>query len=343
MAKVSAKRIILIVLLVIVVPGLIGTYAILWLPNTFEGDRFIIVSKGENFQQVMDSLQREGIVRSRLLFDAAGRWLKLTTRMQIGKYRFTSGMSNTDILEDLRFGKTIETITIVIPEGTKASRQARIFSKGLGVDSARFMMLVRDTNFIHSVGIQAPSLEGYLMPDTYKLYWQMDEEDIIKSLVAEFQRVFNDTLKDSMLSTGMSLNEILTVASIVEGETSVDSERAVIAGVYFNRLRKGMRLEADPTIQYILEGGPRRLHYSDLQLESAYNTYRHVGLPPGPINNPGKASILAALRPKRHNFLFFVANGAGGHTFTRNFAAHKRAILHLRKVKEEQEAAKVAG
>lgn len=337
------KRTILIVLLLIVVTGVVGFYEILWSPNAFEGDRFIIVSKGENFQQVMDSLQGRGIVRSRLLFDAAGRLLKLTTKMQIGKYRFTSGMSNKEILEDLRFGKTIEAIAIVIPEGMKASRQARILSHGLGIDSARFMMLVNDTAFIRSVGVQAPSLEGYLMPNTYKLYWQMDEEEVIKTLVAEFQKVFNDTLKDSLMSSGMSMNDILTVASIVEGETSIDSERALVAGVYYNRLKKGMRLEADPTIQYLLEGGPRRLHYSDLQIESAYNTYRHVGLPPGPISNPGKASILAALNPKRHKYLFFVANGEGGHTFTKNFNAHKRAILHLRKVREEQEAAKVAG
>lgn len=333
------KRILIRVFGTVVVLGTLLTYLIFWAPNNFEGDRFIIVSKGENFSQVMDSLQKAGVVNARWLFSAAGRFLGLTTRMQIGKYRFRSGMSNKEILEDLRFGKTIESITVTIPEGFRATREAKLLSHQLGIDSARFVMLIHDSSFISKLGIHTSSLEGYLFPNTYKLYWQQDEGDIIKQLVQQFWTFFNDSMKTVVMMKGLSMNEILTIASIVEGETSVDSERAVISGVYYNRLRKRMRLEADPTVEYLLGEGQRRLHYSDLYRESPYNTYRHYGLPPGPINNPGRAAILAAVSPKKHNYLFFVANGAGGHTFSVTYKQHLRAIRKYRKAKEEQQTA----
>jgi len=330
------KKRLLIIAGSLLLAGLLGAWLILWVPNTFEGDRFVIVSKGENFSQVMDSLQNAGVIRVRVLFSAAGRILGLTTRMQIGKYRFRSGMSNKEILEDLRYGKTIETITVVLPEGLRATRIAKILDHQLGIDSSRFMLLVHDTTFIGRLGIHAPSLEGYLFPSTYRLYWQEDETEIIKQLVQGFWMFFNDSLKSVVSSKHLTLNEVLTVASIVEGETSVDSERFVIAGVYYNRLRRGMRLEADPTVEYLLGDEQRRLHYSDLFRESPYNTYRHTGLPPGPISNPGKASILAALSPKKHNYLFFVANGTGGHTFSVSYKQHLRAAKKYRKLRDEQ-------
>jgi UPF0755 protein len=178
------------------------------------------------------------------------------------------------------------------------------------------------------------------MPMTYRFYWQTNEDEILKVLVGEFKKVFNDTLQRRASAIGMSVNEILAMASIIEHETAVDSERPVIAGVYYNRLRKNMRLQADPTVQYLLQDQPHRLHYSDLARESAYNTYRHPGLPPGPINNPGRHSILAALNPAKHRYLFFVANGNGGHTFTRTYNEHLRAVQKYHRVREEQRVAR---
>jgi UPF0755 protein len=329
-------RRILVALLVMVVMALAGLYAILWLPNTFDGDRFVKVSRGENFMQVTDSLEKAGVVRSRLLFSAAGRILGLTTKMQIGKYRFKSGASNADILNDLRFGTTLVSITTVIPEGLRATRQARLLARTLGIDSARFMRFVQDTVYVRSLGVDAPNLEGYLMPDTYEFYWQADEADIIAAMVKHFQTLVTDSLRLAAERQGMTMTEVLALASIVEAETRIDSERTIVSGVYHNRLRKRMRLEADPTVQYIMEGGPRRVHYSDLQRESPYNTYRHYGLPPGPINNPGLASITAAVFPRRHAYLFFVASGEGGHVFTRTFSDHLKAVRSFRKKREQQ-------
>ncbi|MBI1806298.1 MAG: endolytic transglycosylase MltG [Ignavibacteria bacterium] len=325
-----------------VVGGII-IYEILWAPNTFDGDRFITVSRGETFKQVIDSLEHAGVIRNRVLFDIAGRLRGLTTTMQIGKYRFKTGMSNSEILRDIHLGTTTELITIHIPEGVRASRQAHIFARSLGIDSARFMYLVNDSSFAHSIGASSNSLTGYLTPNTYTFYWQTDEEEIIKTQVSEFWKIFDDTLRERASDLGLSVNEILTMASIIELETSIDSERAVIAGVYYNRLRKHMRLQADPTVQFILDDGPRRLHYSDLDRESAYNTYLHPGLPPSPINNPGDASILAALYPTRHKYLFFVANGWGGHKFSQTFSEHKRAIQNYRKFREVQQVLREEG
>ena len=229
---------------------------------------------------------------------------------------------------------------MVIPEGLRATTQAKIFARELGIDSARFMSLVNDESFTHSFGVEGGSLMGYLMPKTYKFYWQTDESDIIKELVIEFWEEFDSSMVHQMNRRKMTMNKILTMASIIELETAIDSERAVVAGVYYNRLKKRMPLQADPTIQFALQGQPRQLHFSDLQIESAYNTYKHYGLPPGPINNPGKSSMLAALYPTRHKYLYFVATGEGGHRFSTNFDDHRRAIRQYQKTREERKATK---
>jgi UPF0755 protein len=332
-----------IVLLSAVAIVLIFLFVLFWMPNTFEGDRVVLVSKGENFQQVVDSLERTGIVRSRSLFVLAGKILGSTTKMQIGKYRFKSGMSNWEILDDLKYGKSIEFITVTIPEGWKASRIARSYSRMLGIDSSKFMMLVQDSQFAKNLTNSDNSLEGYLMPKTYKFYWQEDEEVIVKEMVKKFWEVFTDTLRMRIDAKRLSVNEVVTLASIVEAETAIDSERALVAGVYYNRLNKNMRLEADPTVQYILEDGPRRLRFSDLHRDSPYNTYRHYGLPPGPINNPGLEAIKAVLYPKIHCYLYFVANGQGGHVFSKTFTEHQRAKQKYKRIRDEQRAMKQEG
>lgn len=317
---------------------LLLVYFVFWAPNTFEGDRFIIVSKGESFSQVADSLAQSGVVRSRLLFVTAGRVLGLTTRMRIGKYRFRSGLSNREILDDLQRGKSVVSVTLSLQEGLKTARLARMYHRSLGIDSSRFVSLASDPDFIRGVGVEGKTLEGYLLPNTYSFYWQADETEVLKGMVGSFWKFFNDTLMTRLKKRKMTLSDVLTMASIVEWETAIDSERAIVAGVYFNRLARRMRLDADPTVQYILGDRPRPLKRSDLRRESPYNTYLHYGLPPGPLNNPGKASILAALYPKRHRYLYFVANGSGGHTFSVSYGEHQKAVRKLQKLRKEQEA-----
>lgn len=306
--------------------GVGGLYVILWAPNSFDGDRIVTVSKGDTFTAIEDTLVASGVVRNRLLFSLAARILGSTRRMQIGRYRFRPGMSNRSILEDLEFGKSAELVTVTVPEGYRARRIASIFGRNLGIDTAAFMELVADTTFIRGLGLDPPTLEGYLLPGTYHFYWQESEETVVAAMAGAFSGFFDDSLMARARKNRMSVHEAITLASIIEAETAIDSERARISGVYANRLGKRMRLQADPTVQYILEDGPRRLTYSDLHRPSPYNTYRNPGLPPGPINNPGRASIIAALAPERHGYYFFVATGEGGHAFSKTYAEHLRSV-----------------
>jgi len=311
-------------------------YLILWAPNNFNRDKFVMVSKGETFSQVADKLDKEGILRSKFLFKLAGRIHGSTKRIQIGKYRFRSGMSNLDILRDLSTGSTIEAIIVTIPEGWTSRRIAGLLAHNLSVDSVQLMMLVKNEVFLHDSGIKDSDGEGYLFPKTYKLYWQDTEVSILRQILSEFHKEFDSSMAARAHEIGFSVHNVLTLASIVEGETRIDSERAMIAGVYINRLKKNMLLQADPTIQFIIPHGPRLLKYSDLERDSPYNTYRYKGLPPGPVNNPGLASIKAVLYPRSHKYLFFVANGLGGHTFTKTYKAHLKAVKEYEKVREEK-------
>jgi UPF0755 protein len=225
----------------------------------------------------------------------------------------------------------IKLIAVTIPEGKLARVQAKIFARTLGIDSSRYMNLVRDEPFSRSLGIEAASLEGFLLPETYNFFWQPDEKEIIKRQVAAFMLFYDDSLQERAKDFNWTLNQVVTFASIIEGEAVLNEERPIISGVYHNRLRKHMKLEADPTIQFILENAPRRVLYSDLRTDNPYNTYRNAGLPPGPINSPGKASILAALYPSQHSFYYFVADGRGGHWFSTSYEDHMRNVRKYRR------------
>ncbi|MCI0706019.1 MAG: endolytic transglycosylase MltG [Ignavibacteriae bacterium] len=317
---------------------LIGAAWLFWMPNSFDGyERVVIIPRGTNFPAVVDSLESAGVLQNRRSFVYAARILDVGGSIQFGKYRFKSGMSNLALLRDLSEGLSNYPIPVLIGEGMRMRFIAAKFSREVGTDSAEFMDLCQNPVFIESLGIDAPTLEGYLLPDTYAFKWQKEEHEIISSLVGAFKNFYTDSLIARQEEVKMSLKQVLTLASIVEGETSVDSERATVAGVYLNRLRIRMPLQADPTIQYILPNGPRRLLYTDLQINSPYNTYRYYGLPPGPINNPGRKSILAVLYPEQHKYLYFVANGTGGHTFSKTYGEHQRAVRTWRRVRREIE------
>lgn len=314
-------------------------YWIFLAPNTVAAalERPVGVPRGVSFKSVTDSLESAGVLRTRWTFNVAGRLLGITTDMKVGKYLFPAGLSNIEILKDLVSGKSRFLMTVVISEGWRIERMAIRYSQILGIDSEKFINLCRSERFTRSLGIHEESLEGYLMPDTYKFYWQTEEENIIEHMVEEFRKFYSDSLKARQAELKMTMNKVLTLASIVENETRIGSERATIAGVYYNRLKKRMRLEADPTIQYIISDGPRRLYYGDLRLDSPYNTYRNYGLPPGPVGSPGRQAILAVLYPEKHSYLFFVADGKGGHTFSRNYNEHRKAVQKYRRLRTEAE------
>ena len=314
-----------------------GIYVVFWAPNTtsLASERAIIVPRGAPFKVALDSLKSAGVVNVRWTLDLAGRILGLTKTIKTGKYLFPRGLSNYEILTDLAEGKSRVLVTLPIPEGWRMERVALQCGRLLGADPQRFIALCDQQSFRQSLGIDAPSIEGYLLPDTYRFLWQTSEEEIIERMVQEFRKFYVDSLRVRQESLSLSLNQVLTLASIVEAEAVLDRERPVIAGVYLNRLKKRMRLEADPTVQFAIPDGPRRLTYSDLRFASPYNTYLNYGLPPGPINSPGRKSVLAALYPENHSFLYFVADGTGAHVFSKTYSDHRKAVQSYRKMRRE--------
>jgi UPF0755 protein len=311
-------------------------YYIFLLPYFYNDSsgKVVTIPRGASFRSVVDSLASACAIRSRWSFQIAGRLLGYTKTIKTGKYLFVSGQSNFNILRDIRVGKSRLIIPVTIPEGWRMEQTARRYMHEIGIDSEKFIALCHDSVFIHDHSIEAKSLEGYLLPETYAFYWQTDEREIIERMLEGLKRFYNDTLLERQRVMKATQHEILTLASIVEAESSIGDERPVVAGVYWNRLKKRMRLEADPTVQYALGEGKKMSHH-DLDFNSPYNTYRHSGLPPGPINNPGKSSIRAALFPQQNEYLYFVATGIGGHRFSKNFNDHQKNINKYHRTRRE--------
>ncbi|MBN1639451.1 MAG: endolytic transglycosylase MltG, partial [Ignavibacteriales bacterium] len=208
----------------------------------------------------------------------------------------------------------------------------RIFKEELGLDSARIMELSGNKNFIQSLGLDVDDLEGYLLPETYYFYIDRNEEQVLKKLKEEMDKVFDDSARAQIENLGMTKHQILILASIIDGESNIIEEFKTISGVYHNRLKKKMLLQADPTVQYLIRNREdKRVRASDLALDSPYNTYKYIGLPPTPINNPGKAAILAALYPEQHDYYYFVADGTGGHKFAKTYSEHQIYVREYRR------------
>ncbi len=335
----KVSKILIVIAAAAIVAGAVLVGYIFYGPNTFaDAERKIfVISKGQTWQEVVDGLENEGIIRNRGMFDLVVKVLRRGTVAVVGRYEFASGISNLDLYNSLRLGRNIVPLSVTLREGKRAPAYARLLARSIGIDSARFMSLLNDAEFARSLGVEANSLEGYLFPETYFFNWQTDEAEVIERLVGQTLKLFNDSLRQRAAELKMTIHEVLTLASIIEGEAFFDDERATISGVYHNRLRKGMRLEADPTIQFIIPDGPRRIYHNDLRIESPYNTYRNYGLPPGPICNPRASSIIAALYPEHHNYYFFVSDGKGGHWFATTYTQHLANVRKFRRERAEQQ------
>lgn len=260
------------------------------------------------------------------------RILGLSRELQAGSYVFRDHLSNYRLLEMLHQGK-VQLIKLTFPEGMTIQNMAALADSVLGIPSSEFIAKTRDPGFIRSLGVEGESFEGYLFPNTYLLPQFTTADELIRMMVAQFNVEYTDTLVARTEQMGETVHDVLTLASIVEGEALLDSERPVIASLYINRLRIGMPLQADPTIQFLIPNGPRRLLKDDLEIDSPYNTYKNRGLPPGPVNNPGLASILAVLYPDTTRYLYMVANGDGSHTFSTNIEQHIQAKKRFDKVR----------
>jgi UPF0755 protein len=316
------------------VVGLIGAYVVFLWKNptpdqTAENEAKIIVPKGTTVGMLTDSLERHGVIRSASTFKMAASILRLKNKLNAGGYRIAYGLSNAEIIKRLTGSEYAFVLMATFPEGITALRASRIAANKLKLDSNLFRKFVQDTAFLRSMGLpkEAKTAEGYLFPDTYQFFISADPKSLITAMIDRWKDIVTDSLKKEINKKGMTVHEFMTLASIVEAEARVPSERDTIAGVYHNRLRIGMKLDADPTVQYG-HGLERPINGADVRRDNPYNTYLRKGLPPGPINNPGKAAILATLNPAKHDFLYFVArrDGSGGHYFSRTIAEQTRMI-----------------
>jgi UPF0755 protein len=294
--------------------------------------RVVLIQKGQTLREVGDDLERVGLMRGTLGFQVLARLMRLDRSIKAGQYSFRLGITVPALLRALARGMSGLNL-VTIPEGLTASEVGLLLSNHLGVPVAAFDSLGHDRAFLDSLGIEAPSIEGYLAPETYELLPGTSPEVAFRTMAKRMQQILLDAAagRDS-LPLGLSLRQILTLASIVESEAQMSDERALIARVYINRLQQGMRLQADPTVAYGLGRTPRsRLLVRQLQYPSPFNTYLYTGLPPGPICNAGRASIEAALNPATGvKDLYFVARGQGRHLFAQTYEQHLENIRQVR-------------
>ncbi len=331
----TTKTIILIlaIALPIIVYLVIDYFTVPSLDEKVERIPFII-SKGASINTIADSLQIKGLIDDKELFILWLTTLDKDRLIKAGFYEIPKGLNYAQLIAFLSQAPSKEMVVTLI-EGWKIEEIAEQLHKELDINKDKFIQMAHDSVFINKLGIKAETLEGYLLPDTYHFYWGVDEQRIIEYLVNKCFEIFTEPIFVRLDSMKMTMHDILTLASIIEGEAIFDAEREIISSVYHNRLKRRIKLQADPTIQYILAGSPRRLLLKDLAIESPYNTYKYYGFPPGPISNPGKKSILAAIFPAKTNYIFFVAKGDGNHTFSRSAADHQRAKAQFDKVRRE--------
>ncbi len=290
-----------------------------------EAVQLVDIAPGTAFTQVSHLLHQRGLIEPEWFFQMLGRVQQLDRKIMPGEYELHAGMRPTELLDHLVRGEVYEH-SVTIPEGYTVVQIANILDqKGLAAKQ-EILRLNRDQSFIQSLNIQATSLEGYLFPDTYRFARYTPPESIVRTFVSRFHEVVTPELLAQAESMGMTFQEVLTLASVVEKETGLATERALVSGVFHNRLRKNIPLQSDPTVIYALEYFDGNIRKADLSVNSPYNTYKVRGLPPGPIANPGLASIRAALYPTPSDFVYFVSRNDGSHKFSVTLAEHNRAV-----------------
>ena len=292
--------------------------------NNREIDSTIItIEKGMSLNKVSELLYEKNILVNEDIFKLKVIGRRLASKVPTGKFLIEGKISDA-ILIDLIFNKGPIKLKLTVTEGLQSKKLFENINTLLNKEYD-FEQYFKSQLILNKYNINAKTLEGYLYPNTYYLYHDSSPEEIIDILLQEFWNQFDKNLQDRANQLGLSVHEVVTLASIIEGEAMLDTERETISSVYHNRLKINMKLQADPTIQYIIPGPPKALSIKDLRIKSDYNTYLNYGLPPGPINNPGIESLKAALYPKKTNFLFFVAQGDGSHAFTTNEKDHEEA------------------
>jgi UPF0755 protein len=297
------------------------------------GEVTVFFPFGTSTSQIFRTLADERVVSPAWLAEGYYRIARSATPLQAGEYRFTRPTPLSAVISRMSRGDVVRH-AVVVPEGLTNEETFELFwSRGISRVEA-FRNAARNPGLIASIAQNAPDLEGFLFPDTYVVTRSTSARRIVETMLANFRRHFTPESRERAQALRLTLRQAVTLASIIQKETSLSSEERLIAGVYWNRLKRHMRLQADPTVAYALKRDGKwtgTLYRSDYGYESPYNTYLYSGLPPGPICNPGVAALEAAVSPAPTDFLYFVADRTGGHAFSRTFQEHLDAIASVRR------------
>ncbi len=288
-------------------------------------EKFITVDQGESFKSLVSKLRDAGIIRHPLKFRLLGRIKGYEKKIKAGEYRLSAVMPPAEILEKILKGD-VHLYRLTVPEGYNLHQIAlAVEETGLGTKTG-FIAAATDSSLVHEKGIDAGTFEGYLFPETYYFPKTVTSRKIISAMVRRFRSVFTDDWKKQAEKLGLSIHQVVTLASIIEKETGAVEERPIISSVFHNRLKKGMRLESDPTVIYGITDFDGNITRKHLTTPNPYNTYLMKGLPPGPIASPGLKALEAALFPEDTRFFYFVSKRDGTHQFSANLNDHNQAV-----------------
>ena len=295
----------------------------------------VVIPRRSTMRAAADSLERAGVIGSTRLFRAFASTTGQTRAIKPGTYLFPRHAGYSEVFDALVNGRGI-VHTITVPEGYDIRDIAPLIAKALLVSEDSVRAAVTDTAWRRKLNVPAPTHEGYLFPATYAFADGTTAREAVVEMLERFEAAWKPEWNDRLQDMAISRHDAMTMAAIVEKEARKPEERPIIAAVYWNRVKKSMKLQADPTVQFALPSHVDRVFFKDLEVESKYNTYKYAGLPPGPIASPGEASIVAALSPARVPYLYFVATADGHHEFRTTFAEHAKAIADIKRTKRAQ-------
>jgi UPF0755 protein len=296
----------------------------------WSGDEvFVDIPTGEGPRAIERRLVDAGIVRDAVTFRVALMLSGRARELKAGEYRFERPVSPNDVVGVIASGQVYKRL-LTFREGLTIDEMARVFEeRGFGA-AAEFSAAASNAALIRDLDPEATDLEGYLFPETYALPRRTPAADLVAQMVANFKRVFDESLRATARAEGLSVRQVVTLASLIEKETGRAEERPLVAAVYRNRLSAGIGMQADPTVIYAMQKAGAydgNISRADLQFDSPYNTYRYAGLPPGPIAAPGRASLEATLAPAEAKYLYFVSRNDGSHVFAETLAEHNRNVF----------------
>ncbi|MFA6334098.1 MAG: endolytic transglycosylase MltG [Bacteroidales bacterium] len=316
-----------VIIVIVVVLLLRSGYSTIFKANTREGVGYLYIPTGATYEQLLDSIRTLGRIVNINSFERVAKFEKLQANIKPGRFKIEEGMGNREIVRAIKYGWQAPTKIIIAGNIRTKEKLALILSRKIESDSLSILNLLNNENFADSLGFNSQTFLAMFLPNTYEVYWTITPKELVIKLKTEYDKFWNNERVAKAKSIGLSPVEVITLASIVSQESNIKEEQPIIAGVYMNRLHNKIPLQADPTIKFALnDTSIKRILFKHLKINSPYNTYKNLGLPPGPIVIPSLFTIDAVLNYKRHSFWYFCAKPSldGSHCFSSTLAGHNR-------------------